>query len=105
MGKAVSIMTKQKRLAALLVAAAVLFIMLFSALYIAAEVHHDCTGEDCRVCTLICLCQNALKNLSLAICAAAFSAVLVSAFRKILSCSRFFTWKSSPVTLKVKLSD
>ena len=98
-------MTKQKRLAALLVAAAVLFVMLFSAFYIAAEAHHDCAGEDCPVCTLICLCRNTLKNLSLAICAAAFSAMLVSTVGKVLSCGRFFTRKSSPVALKVKLSD
>lgn len=105
MGKAVKIMTKQKRIFTLLLAVAVLFVMLFSAFYIAVEAHHDCTGEDCPVCTLICLCRNTLKNLSLAICAAAFFAVFVSTAGKVLPCGRSFVRRISPVALKVKLSD
>ena len=49
-------MTKRKRIISLVVAAAVLFVMLYSALYIAAEANHDCVGENCPICYQINVC-------------------------------------------------
>lgn len=69
-------MEKKKRIAALLLAVTVLLVMLYSALFIAAEADHDCVGENCPICYQINVCQNALKNLSLAVCAAVFAAAL-----------------------------
>lgn len=98
-------MEKKKRIAALLLAVTVLLVMLYSALFIAAEADHDCVGENCPICYQINVCQNALKNLSLAVCAAVFAAALpYTLCRVIPSCAevvRTFTL----VSLKVKLSD
>ncbi len=32
-------------------------IMLVSALYMAEEAHHECTGEDCPICECLHLCE------------------------------------------------
>ena len=39
-----------------------LFIVLFSAFYIAAETDHDCCGEDCPICACIHQCENTLRG-------------------------------------------
>lgn len=39
-----------------------LVIVLFSAFYIAVEVNHDCTGEECPVCACIQQCENTLRG-------------------------------------------
>ena len=40
-----------------------LFIVLFSAFYIAAETDHDCCGEDCPICACIHQCENTLRGI------------------------------------------
>ena len=58
-------MTKKKRIISLVVAAAVLFVMLYSALYIAAEANHDCVGENCPICYQINVCPMGSAHLRL----------------------------------------
>ena len=98
-------MKKKNRIIAILLAVMVLFVMLYSALFIVAEVGHDCTGENCPVCYQINVCQNTLKNLSFVVCAVVFSI----AFTHILCRNTFVCTVSvqdnSLVALKVKLSD
>ena len=96
-------MTKQRRLAAVLLAVLVLFALTTSLLVMACEADHVCIGEDCPVCAVIALCRNTLKALCGILLAAAavfacvrFAAALLSAFR-VLSC------RETPITLKVKL--
>ena len=98
-------MTKKKRIISLVVAVAVIFVMLYSALYIAAEANHDCVGENCPICYQISVCENTLKNLSLAVCAVAFAAAFTYTLcRSISACSDFAT-SCTLVSLKVKLTD
>ena len=59
---------KRNRIAALLLAVTILVIMLYSAVFVAAEADHDCVGEGCPICYQIDACQNTLKSLSLAVC-------------------------------------
>ena len=40
-----------------------LFIVLFSVFYIAAETDHDCCGEDCPICACIHQCENTLRGI------------------------------------------
>ena len=98
-------MTKKVRVLTGLVAAAMALVLLFSALYIAVEADHSCTGEDCAVCRQITLCQQLLEGLGLAGAAAALTAVLPRLTRRVAlptaECAGVFTL----VTLKVKLSD
>ncbi len=98
-------MTKKKRIISLVVAVAVFFVMLYSALYIAAEANHDCVGENCPICYQISVCQNALKNLSLAVSAVAFAAAFTYTLcRSISSCAAVIP-SYTLVSLKVKLTD
>ncbi len=98
-------MTKKKRVISLIVAVAVFFVMLYSALYIAAEANHDCVGENCPICYQISVCQNALKNLSLAVSAAAFAAAFTYTLCRSISVCTDYAQSFTLVSLKVKLSD
>ena len=98
-------MTKKKRIVSLVVAVAVIFVMLYSALYIAAEANHDCVGENCPICYQISVCENTLKNLSLAVCAVAFAAAFTYTLCKGISACADVTPRYTLVSLKVKLTD
>lgn len=98
-------MTKKKRIISLIVAVAVFFVMLYSALYIAAEANHDCVGENCPICYQISVCENTLKNLSLAVCAVAFAAAFTYTLCRSISACADVTPSYTLVSLKVKLTD
>ena len=98
-------MEKKKRIAALLLAVTVLLVMLYSALFIAAEADHDCVGENCPICYQINVCQNALKNLSLAVCAVAFAAAFTYTLCRSISACAAVIPNYTLVSLKVKLTD
>lgn len=98
-------MRNAKRTTALLLAAAVLFGMLFSAVFIASEAGHDCSGAECTICEAITVCTVLLKT-------AVFTATVLFA---VAACGTGLSRKSTaytaayavhtPVTLKTKLSD
>lgn len=98
-------MTKKSRLITGLLAAVLAAVMLSSAVYIAVEANHNCSGEDCAICHQLQACENLLKSIGLASAAAVFAvAVRYALCRIIPSCAelvRTFTL----VSLKVKLSD
>lgn len=96
---------KKLRIAAFVVAVTVVFVMLFSACFIIENTEHDCKGEDCRICLCLNLCTSLLKTFSAAFCIS----VIVSSFAAL-----YYTEKSelasenhvtTPIILKVKLSD
>ena len=98
-------MTKKKRIISLVVAVAVIFVMLYSALYIAAEANHDCVGENCPICYQISVCEHTLKNLSLAVCAVAFAAAFTYTLCRSISACADVAPSYTLVSLKVKLTD
>lgn len=98
-------MSGKKRILALITAFAVLFAMLFSVCFIAAEVGHDCVGDSCPVCQQISICENVLKTLGVLTAAAAVcSAVSYTDFAFALCAAKSLP-VSTPVFLKVKLSN
>ncbi len=54
---------KNKKIVAGIMVFLMLFIMLFSTFFIAVEADHDCTGEDCPICTCIAQCENTLHQI------------------------------------------
>ena len=98
-------MTKKPCFMTRLLAAVLAVVMLSSAIYIAVEADHDCSGDDCAICHQIGVCENLLKSLGLAGAAAIFAAAVRCALCSVIpSCAevvRTFTL----VSLKVKLSD
>ena len=86
-------MTKKLCFMTRLLAAVLAVVMLSSAIYLAVEADHDCSGEDCAICHQIGVCENLLKSLGLAGAAAA-----------ILPCTEMIGTLTL-VSLKVKLSN
>lgn len=82
----------------------VLFVVLISSFFVAAETNHDCIGEDCPICYEISVCQETVRKLTLA--CAVFAAVLLFSICVVMPAAQ-----SRPavchtlVSLKVKLSD
>lgn len=98
-------MTKKFRLITGLLAAVLAAVMLSSAVYIAVEANHNCSGEDCAICHQIGVCENLLKSLGLAGAAAAVTAAFTYTMCKaILPCAET-TDTLTLVALKVKLSN
>ena len=56
-------MAKQKRIAAALIAAAMLLVLLGAALFLIEEAGHDCIGEGCPVCLQMGICRDTLRAL------------------------------------------
>ena len=94
-------MTKKLCFMTRLLAAVLAVVMLSSAIYIAVEADHDCSGEDCAICHQIGVCENLLKSLGLAGAAAAFTYTMCKA---ILPCTEMIGTLTL-VSLKVKLSN
>ena len=98
-------MTKKPCFMTRLLAAVLAVVMLFSAVYIAVEADHDCSGDDCAICHQIGVCENLLKSLGLAGAAAAISAAYAyTVCRAILPCAEM-NGTLTLVALKVKLSN
>lgn len=98
-------MTKKLRLITGLLAAVLAAVMLSSAVYIAVEANHNCSGEDCAICRQISICENLLKTLGLAGAAAAVTAAFTYTMcRAILPCTEM-SGTLTLVALKVKLSN
>ena len=98
-------MTKKLCFMTRLLAAVLAVVMLSSAIYIAVEADHDCSGEDCAICRQISICENLLKTLGLAGAAAAITAAFTYTMcRAILPCAEM-NGTLTLVSLKVKLSN
>ena len=98
-------MTKKLCFMTRLLAAVLAVVMLSSAVYIAVEADHDCSGEDCAICRQISICENLLKTLGLAGAAAAITAAFTYTMCKaILPCAEM-NGTLTLVSLKVKLSN
>ncbi len=90
---------------ALVLGVVLLFSMLFSAFFITAEYHHDCTGEDCPICQMVALCENFVENLGAEIVflAAAVFVMLIDSYVNPTFCSVFRA--ATPVRQKVRLNN
>lgn len=98
-------MTKKLCFMTRLLAAVLAVVMLSSAIYLAVEANHDCSGDDCAICRQISICENLLKSLGIAGAAAAITAVLTyTVCRAILPCTETIGTLTL-VSLKVKLSN
>ena len=96
---------KLQKAAAIAVSLALVFAMLFSLFFLVAEADHDCASDDCAICRMIHITEDLLKKVILSVCAAAIAA---AAWFSVIG-ARFFCVRralsSTPVELRVKLSD
>ena len=103
--KEVCNMANKKRILSAALAVLVLFVVLYSVFFIAAESHHDCIGENCPICYQISVCENTLRNISLAVCAMVFAIALIYTLCGSVSACAGILPSYTLVSLKVKLTD
>lgn len=96
-------MTKQRRLAAVILAAIFLLVMATSLFVVACEVDHDCCGEDCLICAILAVCQNTLRALSDALPLVAVIAAAVFCAASLIAVCKAALHVETPISLKVKL--
>lgn len=98
-------MTKETRITAAVLAALAVLVMLSSAFFIVAHADHDCTGEDCPVCEQICACAKSFRRFAFAALIASAVITLVCACDIHLGGKACAFAPSTPILLKVKLSN
>lgn len=98
-------MTGEKRLLKAVVSILLILVVLSSALFIAAEVGHDCTGESCAVCRQISAVEDVLRAFGFAIIAALIARIISNVLNRNVFCCISNLRTSTLVSLRVKLSD
>lgn len=98
-------MNRKTRILAVLFAVVLFFILLGSALYIAAEENHDCTGRDCPVCQQLRVCEHNLQDGFLVGLAAVLAAGVHYRLGGNIPGGAQLEQERTLVTLKVKLSN
>lgn len=96
--------TRYRQITANALAFLMLAVLLFSSVFVAAEAHHDCPGEDCPVCLNLRMCEEILRTAGsrTAVQAAVIPLLIV------LLTSFLFTQnlpQETPVSRKVRLND
>ena len=95
----------RNRITAIVLCVFFIFSILFSVSFILREAEHDCVGENCPICYQISVCENTLKNLSLAVCAVAFATAFTYTLCRSISACTAVIPSYTLVSLKVKLTD
>ena len=98
-------MNRSTRALAMLLAALLAVVMLFSVFYIALEADHDCHGEDCAVCAVLSACERVLHRLLGIGAAAVFMLAAAAVVYRAADGRGTASAHSTLITLKVKLSD
>mgnify|MGYP000006434702 CR=1 FL=1 len=98
-------MTGEKRLLKAVVSILLILVVLSSALFIAAEVGHDCIGESCAVCRQISAVEDVLRAFGFAVIAALVARIVFNVLNRNTLCRISNLRTSTLVSLMVKLSD
>ena len=98
-------MTRQKRAVALLLSVAVVFFLLSSPALILIHAGHDCVGEGCEICEMLCVCAERLRQLAIVAVSLMLAAAAAALFCDCAAGSASYHTFHTLVTLKVKLSN
>lgn len=98
-------MTGEKRLLKAVVSILLILVVLSSALFIAVEAGHDCTGAGCAVCRQISAVEDTLRAFGFAVISALVARIVFNVLNRnaLYRISNLRT--STLVSLMVKLSD
>ncbi len=98
---------KRVKAISVLAAVALLFVMLFSSLYISENLNHHCTCEEdnCPICEMISLIDNTVRQLGSAL--PVVSGVLCTVFvlKTVLNIFNGSLIRSNPVSWKIRLNN
>ena len=98
-------MTRSKRIIALAVAAAIVFAMAFSVLFIVREEEHECSGVDCQFCQQMNAAMESFLHHTPKPQNTALLSIVSFALMLVLGMVRQGKVSDTLTALKVKLSD
>ncbi len=96
---------RSKRIVSGLLGLMLLAAVVFCAFFPAMEAHHDCTGDDCPICSVLHLCEENLKQFGAAVLSPAF--IVIPAFFSLIV-SLFSApdlMQETPVSMKIRLNN
>ncbi|WP_051206104.1 hypothetical protein [Butyrivibrio sp. FC2001] len=94
-----------KKLLVAYTAFAMLFVVLFSAVFVSVESFHDCDGESCPVCAMIQQCENNLSQLGDGLVALYMAFLAVLLLGTVLILKDIVLVYSTPVSSMVRMND
>lgn len=95
-------MKNTRRITAVILTALVLVAVVSSLFAVIHEAHHDCTGENCRICAMIAVCRSTLKAFADALIVTSVFSSLCAAF-VLMRFTHTGAYGKTPTALKVKL--
>lgn len=104
-GKENGMYTKNQKAVSIAVCILLVFVTFASLFYIAKEERHDCTGEDCPICSCIHQAEQLLKNIGTDTSAIANVNLLPLFVTLLFTCQFLLFCSTSLVSKKVRLND
>ena len=98
-------MENMRRTFAVLVCIALLLSVLFSISFVSHGASHDCVGEDCQICAVINRCAETLRDIVALGAFIVIFGIFVFSLRSIADDSGESYIFTTPVRLKVKLTN
>ena len=101
----------QKRTSILLRSASVLlglliaFSLLFSGLFLYAEMDHECEEEHCPICEIMAQCEKVLSGMKEVCCHSGLSVIGLSVLFAIITLSVWVQVRPTPVSRKIQLNN
>ncbi len=84
---------------------AIVLVVTFSAFYVGQNVDHQCSQDNCTICEQIRICENAVHMLVFLVLAITASTVADTCYKDVCNAKSWIYTHSTPVSLKVKLSN
>lgn len=84
---------------------AMLFVVLFSAVFVSVETFHDCDGNDCPICACLQQCEKNLEQLGGGLTGLLIGLVAVTLFASIIEASYDIILHSTPVSQMVRMNN
>lgn len=96
-------MKKASKIIAVIMAAMIIFCMVYSAYFTVKNAHHNCTDEDCSICELLQVAETTIKILSTVVFMAVASIFMCILAQDCIDGYYHIFVEDSPIKLKVKL--
>lgn len=93
------------KVVALLLAAILLFSVLFSYEFIPSHTHHDCCGDECPICRVLDVATHTIAGLKAVVVFVAVSLALCTFVQSLEDNSYSFDKTNTLISLKVELLD
>ena len=97
--------SKLLRLASVLLGLLIACSVLFSGLFLYADMDHDCEEEHCPICEIMAQCENVLSGMKEVCCHAGMAVIGLSVFYAILTFSMWVQVRPTPVSRKIQLNN